>query len=87
MEVALMAVAVFTLFLVVLAVAVLKVVHLKSSGVYGRSESTDLAREQARIRQEARDASWEIHRRVSGALTEMMEAARDAQRRGPDQWT
>ena len=49
-------------------------------------ESITMDREQARVRQEARDASWEIHRRVSGARTEMMEAARDAQHRGPDQW-
>lgn len=49
-------------------------------------ESVAVDRERSRVRQEARDASWEIHRRVSGALTEMMEAARDAQHRGPDQW-
>ena len=75
------------LLLAVLAIAALVVVHLKTSGFYGASsEAASRAREQARIRQEARDASWEIHRRVSGALTEMMEAARDDQRRGTDQW-
>jgi hypothetical protein len=82
-----MAAMVFMLVLALLAIGVLVVMHLKTSGVYGRSsEAADLAREQARIRQEARDASWEIHRRVSGALTEMMEAARDAQRRDQGRW-
>lgn len=83
-----MAAVVFMLLVFVLGVAALVVVHLRTSGVYGASstEAANLAREQARIRQEARDASWEIHRRVNAALTEMMEAARDAQRRGSGPW-
>lgn len=82
-----MAAAVFMLLLAVLAIGVMLAIHLRSTGVYGTStEAANRAREEARIRQEARDASWEIHRRVSGALTEMMEAARDAQRRDHDRW-
>ncbi len=78
---------VWMLILGVLVIGSLGIMYLKTSGAYGRSSAAaDLAREQDRIRQEARDASWEIHRRASGALTEMMEAARDAQRREPDQW-
>lgn len=82
-----MAAVVFMLVLSVLAIGVLLALHLRSAGIYGSStEAANLAQEEARIRQEARDASWEIHRRVSGALTEMMEAARDAQRRDHDRW-
>jgi hypothetical protein len=75
-------------FLVILLLAALVVAGVVVLGRRRAAQESFLVdREAARIRQEARDASWEIHRRVSGALTEMMEAARDAQRRGPDQWT
>lgn len=74
------------LLLIIVILGAVIVAMARVIGQYRAVEaSTPGDRDAARIRQEARDASWEIHRRVSGALAEMMDVARDAQLRDRDQ--